>query len=281
MNLVLYHVICIGKPNYVPVWKISSTKLVLSVSVLSFSAAITFTQYLVLSEEEGQQHQHASIVNHPPHVNGALLQPVLVSGETVHIFSHKQRLMGRCGLPHCLWMKRGRERGLCETWRHCKDCTCANMQREMYYRYFLEIFENASFSLIYISIIILIYIHFEMSPFLYLWNSSMIAGHWTASRSQARPLGLCCASCLLAPQTGWGGRSRLWGLKTPQHDRNLLFALLTWKTWCSGQRKTEKHQSRYWCTTDAALAFWKDAMAAQRSFILTVLYLKIKIKHSH
>lgn len=64
---------------------------------------------LVLSQQEGQQHQHASIVNHPPHVDGALPQAVLVGGETVHILSNEQGMMGRCGLPHRLWMDRGRE----------------------------------------------------------------------------------------------------------------------------------------------------------------------------
>lgn len=65
---------------------------------------------LVLSQQEGQQHQHASVVNHPPHIDGALPQAVLISGETVHILGHKQGLMGCCGLPHRLWMDRGRGR---------------------------------------------------------------------------------------------------------------------------------------------------------------------------
>lgn len=45
--------------------------------------------HLVLSQQKGQQHQHASIMNHPPHINGALAQALLVGGETVHILSHE------------------------------------------------------------------------------------------------------------------------------------------------------------------------------------------------
>lgn len=36
----------------------------------------------------------------PPHVHGALLQTLLVTGETVDIFGHQQGLMGRRRLSH-------------------------------------------------------------------------------------------------------------------------------------------------------------------------------------
>lgn len=88
----------------------------------------------------------------------------------------------------------------------------------------------------------------------------MTAGHWTASRCQASPLGLCCASCLPAPQTGWGGRSHLWGLKTPQHGRILLFSPLTWQTWCSGQiqrTKIKYEGGRNIYVTDENVFFFK------------------------
>lgn len=58
---------------------------------------------LVLSHQEGQQHQHASVMNHPPHINSALPKTVLVGGETVHILSHQQGLVGCGGLTYRLW----------------------------------------------------------------------------------------------------------------------------------------------------------------------------------
>lgn len=61
----------------------------------------------MLSEEEGQQHEHASVVHHPPHVDGALGQPLLVAGEVVHVFGHQQSLVGRSGLPHSLCVNKG------------------------------------------------------------------------------------------------------------------------------------------------------------------------------
>lgn len=36
----------------------------------------------------------------PPHVNGPLLQTLLVAGETVDVFGHQQGLMGRRRLSH-------------------------------------------------------------------------------------------------------------------------------------------------------------------------------------
>ena len=39
-------------------------------------------QYLVLAEEEGQQHQHASIVDDPPHVNVPLGEALSVGWES-------------------------------------------------------------------------------------------------------------------------------------------------------------------------------------------------------
>ena len=56
----------------------------------------------MLAEQKGQQHQHASVVDHPPHVDGALGQPLLVARELVHVLGHQQGLMGCCGLAHGL-----------------------------------------------------------------------------------------------------------------------------------------------------------------------------------
>lgn len=58
--------------------------------------------YLVLAEEEGQQHQQSPVMDDPPHVDCALPETILIGGEAVHVLGHQQGLMGRRGLPHSL-----------------------------------------------------------------------------------------------------------------------------------------------------------------------------------
>ena len=58
----------------------------------------------MLFQQEGQQHEEASVVDDPPHVHRAL-QTLLVTGETVDVLSHQQGLVGRGGLPHRLWRR--------------------------------------------------------------------------------------------------------------------------------------------------------------------------------
>lgn len=48
---------------------------------MSFFAGVTPGQYLVLAEQEGQQHQHASIMNDPPHVDVTLCEALTVGWE--------------------------------------------------------------------------------------------------------------------------------------------------------------------------------------------------------
>lgn len=50
--------------------------------------------HLVLNEQEGKQHEEASVVNYPPHVDGPSLQTFLVAGEMVNVLCNKQSLMG-------------------------------------------------------------------------------------------------------------------------------------------------------------------------------------------
>lgn len=62
--------------------------------------------YLVLAEEEGQQHQHASIVDDPPHVNVALGEALSVGREGGDVLGDEQGQVSRggfsdqlCGTP--------------------------------------------------------------------------------------------------------------------------------------------------------------------------------------
>lgn len=48
---------------------------------VSFLVGLTVARYLVLAEEEGQQHQHASIVDDPPHINVTLGEALSIGRE--------------------------------------------------------------------------------------------------------------------------------------------------------------------------------------------------------
>lgn len=67
--------------------------------------------YLVLSEQEGQQHQQAAVVYDPPHVDGALLKPFLIGREVVDVLGHQQGLVGGRGFPHRLCERREQRSG--------------------------------------------------------------------------------------------------------------------------------------------------------------------------
>ena len=58
--------------------------------------------HLVLAQQEGQQHEQASVMHHPPDVDGAFPQTLQAAGEAVHVFGHQQSLVGHCGLTHSL-----------------------------------------------------------------------------------------------------------------------------------------------------------------------------------
>jgi len=49
--------------------------------LLNFFVAGTTARYLVLAEQEWQQHQHASIVDDPPHVNVTLSEALAIGRE--------------------------------------------------------------------------------------------------------------------------------------------------------------------------------------------------------
>lgn len=55
--------------------------------------------YLVLAEEEGQQHQHASVVDDPPHVNVALGEALSVGREGGDVLGDEQGQVSRGSFP--------------------------------------------------------------------------------------------------------------------------------------------------------------------------------------
>lgn len=89
-----------------------------SESTSMFMSSLKGETDLVLSQQEGQQHQHAAIVHHPPHVDGSLPQAVLIGGETVYVLGHQQSLMGRRALPHRLWRRSEREKMPSSSFQH-------------------------------------------------------------------------------------------------------------------------------------------------------------------
>ncbi len=58
--------------------------------------------YLVLAEEEGQQHQHASIMNDPPHVNVTLGETLSAWREGRDVLGHQQGFTGSGGFSYQL-----------------------------------------------------------------------------------------------------------------------------------------------------------------------------------
>lgn len=54
------------------------------------SNTVTVARYLVLAEEEGQQHQHASIVDDPPHVNVTLGEALSIGREGRDVLRDEQ-----------------------------------------------------------------------------------------------------------------------------------------------------------------------------------------------
>lgn len=59
--------------------------------------------HLVLFEQEGEQHQHSSIVDNPPHVNVAICEAFMVAWVKGHIFGDHQSQVGSCGAANCVW----------------------------------------------------------------------------------------------------------------------------------------------------------------------------------
>lgn len=55
---------------------------------------IVFSQYLVLAEQEGQQHQHASIMDYPPHVNVTLSEALTIGRECRDVLRDEKSQFG-------------------------------------------------------------------------------------------------------------------------------------------------------------------------------------------
>lgn len=61
--------------------------------------------YLVLAQEEGQEHQHASIVDDPPHVDVTLGEALPVGWEGRDVLWNEQGQVSCGGFSHqlCMW----------------------------------------------------------------------------------------------------------------------------------------------------------------------------------
>lgn len=57
---------------------------------------------LVLTQQEGKQHQHPPVVDDPPDIYVALCAGLTVAGEQRDVFGHQQGQVGCCGHPHCV-----------------------------------------------------------------------------------------------------------------------------------------------------------------------------------
>lgn len=62
--------------------------------------------YLVLAQEEGQEHQHASIVDDPPHVDVTLGEALSIGWEGRDVLWDEQGQVSCGGFPHQLWVQR-------------------------------------------------------------------------------------------------------------------------------------------------------------------------------
>lgn len=63
-------------------------------------------QYLVLAQEEGQEHQHASIMDDPPHVDVTLGEALSVGWEGRDVLWDEQGQVSCGGFSHQLWVHR-------------------------------------------------------------------------------------------------------------------------------------------------------------------------------
>lgn len=56
--------------------------------------------HLMLAQQEGQQHKHASIMHDPPHVDMAIQVALVVAGVESYVLWHQQGQVGSCGAAH-------------------------------------------------------------------------------------------------------------------------------------------------------------------------------------
>ena len=59
--------------------------------------------YALLAQQEGQEHEHAAVVDNPPHVDVALQVALVVAGVEGDVLGHKQGQMGSRGAAHSVW----------------------------------------------------------------------------------------------------------------------------------------------------------------------------------
>lgn len=72
-------------------------------SLNSVNINSNFLNHLVLFEQEGEQHQHSSIVDNPPHIDVAICEAFMVAWVKGHIFGDHQSQVGSCGAANCIW----------------------------------------------------------------------------------------------------------------------------------------------------------------------------------
>ena len=60
----------------------------------------------MLPEEEGEQHQHAAVVDDPPHVDVALCKALPVGRVAGDVLRDQQRQTGDGRLSHHLWKEK-------------------------------------------------------------------------------------------------------------------------------------------------------------------------------
>lgn len=53
----------------------------------------------MVSQQEGQQHEHAPVVHNPPHVNAALREALRVPGKHGNILGDQQGEVAGCSFP--------------------------------------------------------------------------------------------------------------------------------------------------------------------------------------
>lgn len=71
----------------------------------------TSAPYLVLAEQEGEQHQHASIVHNPPHINVSFGEALAIGRVGGDVFRDKQSQVSGGGFPNQLCSERVRGGG--------------------------------------------------------------------------------------------------------------------------------------------------------------------------
>lgn len=76
--------------------------------------------HLVVPQQEGQQHEHASVVHDPPDVNAALGEALRIPGKHGNVLGDQQGQVSSCSFPDQFWRDQGVDQkgkgdsGLCD-----------------------------------------------------------------------------------------------------------------------------------------------------------------------